>query len=95
MTYRNTPFPEEAELFPRASTVCEYIQAYARSHGVHNHILFGVTVTRVRKTGQVGNWIVTSRRGIDVEEREDEFDFVAIANGHYEKVMIPTIPGLQ
>jgi len=95
MTYRNTPFPEETELFPRADTVCEYIQAYAKAHGVHNHTRFGCTVVRVRKTSESGDWVVSSRQGMDGAEKEDEFDFVAIANGHYEKVMIPTIPGLR
>ena len=95
MTYRNTPFPEETELFPRADTVCEYIQAYAKAHGVYDYIRFGCTVTRVRKTRESGEWVVTSRQSVDGEEKEDKFDSVAVANGHYEKVMIPTIPGLR
>jgi cation diffusion facilitator CzcD-associated flavoprotein CzcO len=31
----------------------------------------------------------------DIRKREERFDFVSIANGHYEKVMIPEIPGLK
>lgn len=29
------------------------------------------------------------------DEQEERFDYISIANGHYEKVMIPEIPGLK
>jgi cation diffusion facilitator CzcD-associated flavoprotein CzcO len=112
MTFRNHPFPTETELFPRASDVCDYLVAYAKTHGVDRFIRFDTTVTRVRKEGDA--WIVNSQTakrsegagkrsdgdiaedfGDDMRKREDRFDFVSIANGHYEKVMIPEIPGLK
>jgi cation diffusion facilitator CzcD-associated flavoprotein CzcO len=108
MTFRNHPFPTETELFPRASDVCDYLISYAKTHGVDRFIRFDTTVTRVRKEGDV--WIVNSQTpkrsegeekrsyesGKDgVRKREERFDFVSIANGHYEKVMIPEIPGLK
>jgi len=108
MTFRNHPFPTETELFPRASDVCDYLVAYAKTHGVDRFIRFDTTVTRVRKEGDV--WIVNSQTAKrceeeekgsdeagedDVRKRKERFDFVSIANGHYEKVMIPEIPGLK
>lgn len=112
MTFRNHPFPNETELFPRASDVCDYLISYAKMHGVDRFIRFDTTITRVRKEGDA--WIVNSQTpkrsegkgkvsdedlvedsGDDIRKREERFDFVSIANGHYEKVMIPEIPGLK
>ena len=101
MTFRNHPFPESTDLFPRASDVCDYLVGYARTYGVDRYVRFDTTVTRVWKVGE--EWVIRSRRrraggqggAEQEEEREERFDFVSIANGHYEKVMIPEIPGLK
>jgi cation diffusion facilitator CzcD-associated flavoprotein CzcO len=101
MTYRNTPFPEEIDLFPRADSVCKYIQSYAEKHEVYRHALTGVMVTRLYKTAENKKWMVHCRKAKphpgqnEDAESVTEFDHVAIANGHYEKVMIPQIPGLK
>jgi cation diffusion facilitator CzcD-associated flavoprotein CzcO len=95
MAYRDTPFPEDVPLFPRAHHVEDYLRAYATSHDLVSYIRFETTVTRVYEhaDSEAGKWVVESFR--DGEEVREGFDFVAVTNGHYEKASIPEIRGLE
>lgn len=95
MAYRDTPFPEDDPLFPRAHHVEDYLRAYAASHHIVPHIRFETTITRVYKhaDSEGGKWVVESFR--DGEEVREGFDFLAVTNGHYEKASIPEISGLE
>lgn len=124
MAYRNYPFnlEDDSTLFPRADTIYQYLEDFAKHHNIPTYTRFNTVVTRVYKTDPsdssstsqspnttgTGDWVVESRsvRSIEVEdesqdinrnprERVERFDHVCVANGHYEKVMIPKIPGLD
>ncbi|KAJ9110945.1 hypothetical protein QFC20_002711 [Naganishia adeliensis] len=45
MAYRNTPFPEDVPLFPRAHHVEDYLRAYASSNNLLPYIRFETLVT--------------------------------------------------
>ncbi|KAG7548997.1 hypothetical protein FFLO_03110 [Filobasidium floriforme] len=53
------------------------------------------TAKRSEGKGKVSDEDLVEDSGDDIRKREERFDFVSIANGHYEKVMIPEIPGLN
>lgn len=53
------------------------------------------TAKRSEGAGKRSDGDIAEDFGDDMRKREDRFDFVSIANGHYEKVMIPEIPGLK
>lgn len=95
MAYRNTPFPEDVPLFPRAHHVEDYLRAYASSNNLLPYIRFETLVTRVYKhsDSETEKWVVESFR--DGAEVREEFDFVSVTNGHYEKASIPEISGLE
>ena len=97
MSYRTEPFPEDIPVFPHASEVCTYLQTCAEKWDIQKHIRFNTAVRRVRKSA-FGNGKAWS---VDVENLQDgtmeskEYDFVSVANGHYEKANLPEIPGLR
>lgn len=96
MAYRDTPFDDDAPLFPRAHHVEDYLRMYADSHKLRPFIRFETTVTRVyKREDERGRWVVESRRKGTEEGVIEEFDFVSVTNGHYEKASIPDIPGLR
>ncbi|KAJ9105026.1 hypothetical protein QFC19_003657 [Naganishia cerealis] len=100
MAYRDTPFQEDVPLFPRAQHVEDYLRAYAIEHGLLQYIRFDTTVTRVYKekqgeSGEQPRWIVQSRRNGDAESRSEEYEFVSVTSGHYEKASVPEIAGLD
>lgn len=97
MAYRDTPFNDDIPLFPRAHHVEDYLRMYADVHHLLPYIRFETSVTRVykRTEGKRSRWIVESRRKGAAENVEEEFDFVSVTNGHYEKASTPEIPGLR
>lgn len=97
MAYRDTPFEDDIPLFPRAHHVEDYLRMYADVHHLLPYIRFETSVNRVykRTEGKRAQWIVESRRKGVAENVEEEFDFVSVTNGHYEKASIPEIPGLK
>jgi cation diffusion facilitator CzcD-associated flavoprotein CzcO len=93
MTFRNTPFSDSVDLFPRASTVCAYIQQYSKQNDVDRHVRFNTIVTRISQLEDTREWVIESQ-GVEGKIVE-RFDFVSIANGHYEEASIPQVPGLR
>jgi cation diffusion facilitator CzcD-associated flavoprotein CzcO len=99
MTYRSLRFPPSVPLFPHADQVRDYLSSCATSWNVDRFVRFRTLVKRVRLAhGGDGKrkrrWEVTSQRVGDDEINVDEFDHVAVCNGHYEKASLPEIPGL-
>lgn len=92
MAYRSHPFPDSAPLFPRAHHVEDYLRSYAVSNDLIPSIRFETTVTRIYKQAAGSSWVVESTTS--GQEAKEEFDFVSVTNGHYEKASIPEIPGL-
>lgn len=76
--------------------VQKYLEDYATQFDLRRHIRFHSRVERLYQPtdGSSGRWVIESR-GIDGEEREETFDHVCIANGHYSDGWIPEVPGLR
>lgn len=86
-------------MFPPARDVEEYLQEYAKKNGLLQYIRFQTTVVRAYKDsaehdGKQPRWVVESRKN-GKEVLVENYDYVGICNGHYEKASIPVVPGLQ
>ena len=91
MSFRDHFFPSTTPLFPTAAQVQTYLVAYAQIFGLRPYINFGTAVTRLHKDGE--EWVVEST-GKD-GETVGRYDRVVVANGHYEQVHVPEIPGIS
>ncbi|MGO2751101.1 MAG: flavin-containing monooxygenase [Pseudoclavibacter sp.] len=89
--FEGFPMPENYPHFPRRDQVREYIESYARHHGLFDVIRFNTAVTSVvpvataGPTGSAG-WEVT----LDSGERMS-YDGVLIANGHLWDQRVPAL----
>ncbi len=81
------PMPADYPDYPRHELIARYLEDYARSSGLHDHIKFRSRVVTVRSDG--GGFEVT----LDSGARE-RFGAVVVANGHHHKPSFPpAVPG--
>ncbi|KAH9909642.1 MFS general substrate transporter [Xylariomycetidae sp. FL2044] len=77
------------------------IEDIARLHKIYDKISFHTSVETVSKSTDSGKWTVKTRRlvrdnnNVTFELREDEYDAVVVASGHYHLPYVPDIPGLS
>lgn len=101
MQFRGFPFPDSAHLFPTSEQVLAYLQSYAEAKDLLPHIRFSTRVERLRLTPTSGarrggrRWGITSSNTATGTSTSEEFDYVAVANGHYADGYIPPIDGLS
>ncbi|KAG5356298.1 Thiol-specific monooxygenase [Yarrowia sp. B02] len=96
MAYKDFPFPEGVDLFPRREVVKQYVSDYARE--VETHFKFETMVTGLKKTGD--KWLVDSKyvgphAKANVQPEMETFDYVIVCTGHYSHPFIPDVPGLR
>ncbi len=89
--FEDFPMPADYPHFPRRDQVREYIESYARHHGLYDVIRFNTAVTAVEPIatdGPVGSagWTVTLGTG----ERID-YDGVLVGNGHLWDQKTPAV----
>jgi len=96
MAFRDTPFPPSppgTQSFVTAAAVSEYLESYARQHGLMGCIRLGCPVDSVRRAPGSAEghhkWRVRAG-GSDVCE---EFDAVVVCNGHYNLPAFADLPG--
>ncbi|MFJ6538398.1 flavin-containing monooxygenase [Paenarthrobacter sp. NPDC091711] len=90
--FEDFPMPAHYPHFPRRDQVRDYIESYARHHGLYEIIQFNtevLSVTPVSTEGAVGSagWNVTTSHG------SDTYDGVIVANGHLWDKKVPQFPG--
>ncbi|TCD65728.1 hypothetical protein EIP91_002257 [Steccherinum ochraceum] len=95
MAYPSFSFPPSTPLFPPASTVLRYLETYAETFNLTQHIRFNHRVVDTRWDAAKRKWRVQVREGRSGEEKTQEYDLVVVANGHYSLPRYPTTPGLQ
>jgi dimethylaniline monooxygenase (N-oxide forming) len=86
MQYADYPMPADYPDFPHHSLIARYFDAYVDHFGLRSAIRFQTAVTRAERRPR-GGWVVTTDRG----DRE-EFDLLAVANGHHWDPRGPTPP---
>ncbi|XP_069360794.1 senecionine N-oxygenase-like isoform X1 [Maniola hyperantus] len=91
MELKGFPLPEDAPTFMKWETVYKYIQGYVKHFDLEKHIKFLHNVILVSRGENV--WKVKYQNVITSEKFEEEFDFVFIGTGHFNKPNYPDIPG--
>lgn len=95
MGFSDLDWPEDCQLFPKHETVLEYIERYAED--VKHLVRFRTQVVDVRLDDQE-RWVVetqTSSPNRRREVREQTFDAVLVANGHFNVPFIPSVSGIE
>ncbi|KAB8219664.1 hypothetical protein BDV33DRAFT_173385 [Aspergillus novoparasiticus] len=94
MAYGDKPFPPDAQVLPKYSTVKEYLNEYAEN--VQDYIHLDTQVVNIKSSDSGADaWAVTTknlRTGVD---RTDTYDAVVVASGHYDVPYTPDIPGIK
>lgn len=89
--FEDFPMPADYPHFPRRDQVREYIESYARHHGLYDVIRFSTAVVSVEPiptAGPVGSagWTVMLDTGESID-----YDGVLVANGHLWDQRIPPV----
>ena len=75
--------------YPHHSKVLQYLQNFATDFQLRPMIRFQQIVTRLEKQDN-HRWQITTGRG-----QSEQFDAVAVCNGHYSKPKFPEIAGIE
>jgi len=82
-------FSPKVPSYVSPSQLGEYLQSYAEFSGAEEHTELEATVTSVSRRPQ--GWKVSWEKG--GQQHSEDFDCVAVANGHFNKPYMPKIPG--
>lgn len=85
--YPDWPMPDDYPDFPSAAQMCDYYQAYARAHGLYDHLRFNTTVVSVTPVAD-NRWRVGFADGTT-----EDYAGVVLCNGHHWDANWPEIPG--
>ncbi|GAB7364772.1 hypothetical protein MBLNU230_g5570t1 [Neophaeotheca triangularis] len=96
MGFNELDWREDCQLFPQHEEVLRYIERYAKE--VQHLIEFERQILEVQLQPD-GKWLVrsqeVSRDDTSPAIREEMFDAIASANGHFNIPYLPTVPGIQ
>ena len=93
MRYSDKPFPSEAQLFPKHTTVKQYLEDYAED--IKSSIKFETQVVNVKlKDQKSSTWDLTTVNLRTELESTQTYDAVVVASGHFSVPFIPDIPGI-
>uniref|UniRef100_A0A093XC75 Thiol-specific monooxygenase n=1 Tax=Talaromyces marneffei PM1 TaxID=1077442 RepID=A0A093XC75_TALMA len=95
-------WPDKTPDFVSHRVMNEYIIDTSRKSGVHGVTLFGAKVTNIEKVNELSKWQVSwtelreddETGEVNEQEKNDLFDAVVVASGHYHAPRIPNITGL-
>lgn len=96
MKFSGFPFPTSVPHFPWRQDVFGYLSSYYKRfiEGQKNVALnLNTSVVSLSKDRDL--WQIITRNNVTGLEQSHEFDYVVIANGHYDKSYIPNTPGLD
>lgn len=83
MAYPSFSFPPGTALFPPASTVLTYLEAYTTHFELAPHIRLNTSIVSASRDGITGKWTVTTTHSNTQTTETHKFDHLIIANGHY------------
>lgn len=87
LSFKDFPMPAHYPSFPHHSQVKAYLDDYADTFGLLQHIEFGNGVVHAAKDRD-GGWLIRDQAGA-----ERTFDLLVVANGHHWDPRLPTFPG--
>jgi cation diffusion facilitator CzcD-associated flavoprotein CzcO len=88
--YEDFPMPDDFPDYPGHRHLATYFQGYAKTFSLYPHIRFHTTVEHCTPLAD-DRWRVrvVDERG----SREEEFDWLLVANGHHSQPRMPCYPG--
>jgi hypothetical protein len=87
VSFRDMPMGEEYPDYPHHERIRAYINDYADAFSLRERIRFGTEVERAERK-PAGGWRITLGDG-----SAEEFDFLAVGNGHHWDPRYPDFPG--
>ncbi|KAF8155652.1 hypothetical protein B0H34DRAFT_714240 [Crassisporium funariophilum] len=103
MAYTDFPFPKSTNLFPKADTVCRYLEAYADHFDLRRHIFFNTRVvstdyiaSKSTSTSLSHEWVVRTQPSMSSASipTSHQFDWLLVCNGHHNVPRYPNTVGL-
>ncbi|KAG7820608.1 hypothetical protein KL942_004666 [Ogataea angusta] len=91
MRYKDVQFPPECETFPTRQEVAEYVRKYAATIPENVRFHYNSTVVELEKHG---SWQLTYRDTVSNALSTESFDYVILAQGHFDLPYIPEVRGL-
>src|SRR5829696_4164643 len=88
------PMPKSYPEFPSGKQVQAYLASYADHFGVTPHLRLRTEVVAANLDEQAGLWSVTSRKVGAEETRNEDFEYVVVANGIFSEPFIPPFDGV-
>jgi len=95
MGFQDLNWPQDSQLFPKHTTVLQYIQDYGKE--VEHLVQLSTQVINIEPedTEYEGPWKVRTRDLPTNSQHEEVFDAVIVANGHFIVPYVPDIPGIK
>ncbi|MCV7058833.1 flavin-containing monooxygenase [Mycolicibacterium gilvum] len=87
LSFKDFPMPEHYPSFPHHAQIKAYLDDYADTFGLLDHIEFENGVVHAGRTDD-GGWIIRDQGGAD-----RHFDLLVVANGHHWDPRLPEFPG--
>lgn len=87
------PMPDSYPEFPSGEQVQAYLASYAYHFGVTPHLRLNTEVLAADLDETRGSWSVTSREAGADETRNEEFEYLVVANGIFSEPFKPTFGG--
>jgi hypothetical protein len=87
LSFKDFPMPAHYPSFPHHSQVKSYLDEYAETFGLLDHIEFGNGVEHAARKPD-GGWRIRDQAGA-----ERDFDLLVVANGHHWDPRLPEFPG--
>lgn len=104
MAFHDFPFDPALPSYVTAADMATYLERFADAHALRPLVRLGCSVRDVSPEGAaradeglgVARWRVRYDVHADApaEPREESFDAVVVANGHYDRSVTPPLPGL-
>jgi cation diffusion facilitator CzcD-associated flavoprotein CzcO len=100
MGYSDFDWPQDSQLFPKHETVTQYLQDYAADvrHLIHfNTQVLDISLKRTNEDAK-DVWSVKIQKvqhNKTEHVKEEHYDAVVVANGHFSVPFIPQIKGMQ
>jgi hypothetical protein len=87
LSFKDFPMPAHFPEFPHHADIKAYLDSYATTFGLLDHIEFQNGVVSARRS-DAGGWTIVDQAG---ESRD--FDLLVVANGHHWDARFPDFPG--
>lgn len=95
MRFQDLDWPQDSQLFPKHETVLQYIEEYGKD--VQDLVQYETQVINVEPadSNYGGRWNVTTRNMRTNVQKQEAYDAVIVANGHFIVPYVPDIPGIR